>query len=444
MTTDVLPTAAPPQSRRLPLYYGWVNVVLAALAMTATLPGRTHGLGLITEGLVGDPALGVSRGAFSVLNFWAILLGSALCLPVGRLIDRFGVRGVLVGVAVGLGLAVLGMSAATGVVVLFVTLTLVRGLGQGALSVVSMAMIGKWFTRRLPVAMGVFTVLLAVGFILGNFAVGEPVGVYGWRATWAGVGVFLLVILAPLGGLLVRSTPESVGVAVDQASSSPQPSATREEGIRPGFPPGKVGSGAPLDLPLTAALRSPAFWAFTLATSLFNLTWSALTLFNEEILRDYGFDRQTYLMVMGMLVLGGLPANLIGGWLATRWPMGRLLCAGMLVLGGSLAVFPHLRETGDVILYGAALGVSGGIITVVFFSVYGHAFGRRHLGAIQATVQVISVFASALGPVLLQWSKQAAGDFTPFFYASALLAAVLGVVAWLARMPRPERSVGNP
>src|SRR5258705_2968005 len=32
---------------------------------------------------------------------------------------------------------------------LFVWLLLVRGLGQGALSVVSMAMVGKWFSRRL-------------------------------------------------------------------------------------------------------------------------------------------------------------------------------------------------------------------------------------------------------------------------------------------------------
>lgn len=419
MTTGVLPPAAAtsPPSRRLPVYYGWVNVVFAALAMAATLPGRTHGLGLITEDLLRDPALDITAGTFSVLNFWAVLLGSALCLPVGKCIDRFGVRGVLAGVAVGLGLAVLGMSVATDVVLLFVALTLVRGLGQGALSVVSMAMVGKWFTRRLPVAMGVFTVLLAVGFILGTFAVGAPVTAYGWRAAWAGIGVFLLCVLAPLGALFVRSTPESVGVAVDQPTTH-----------------------APLDLPLTAALRSPAFWAFTLATSLFNLTWSAITLFNEEILKDFGFDRQTYLIVMSMLVLGGLPANLVGGWLATRWPMGRLLCVGMVLLAGSLAVFPHLASTLHVVLYGAALGVSGGLITVVFFAIYGHAFGRLHLGAIQATVQVISVFASALGPVLLQWTKATTGAFTPFFYAAALLAVLLGVGAWLARLPRPERS----
>src|SRR5205085_10280229 len=97
---------------RVPFYYGWVNLVIAAIAMTATLPGRTHGLGLITKPLTEDPTLGFDERLFTTLNFWAILLGSALCLPVGRFIDRFGARAALAGVSLGLGLAVLGMCVA--------------------------------------------------------------------------------------------------------------------------------------------------------------------------------------------------------------------------------------------------------------------------------------------------------------------------------------------
>src|SRR5262249_49068260 len=180
------PAPPPPRPR---LYYGWVNLVVAAVAMSATLPGRTHGLGLITKPLTEEAGLGVGEGLFSVLNFWAILLGSALCLPVGWLIDRLGTRVVLAGVAVGLRAAVLGMSGAAAAVGLFAALFLVRGLGQGALSVVSMALIGKWFRRRLGVAMGVFSVLLAFGFIASTLGVGYAVGAFGWRPTWAGVGL---------------------------------------------------------------------------------------------------------------------------------------------------------------------------------------------------------------------------------------------------------------
>jgi MFS family permease len=404
------------------LYYGWVNLVLAAIAMTATLPGRTHGLGLITRPLTDDPSLGVDESWFSVLNFWAILIGSAFCLPIGWLIDRLGVRVVLTGVALGLGASVLWMSSLTGVVALFVALTLIRGLGQGALSVVSMAMIGKWFRRRLGMAMGIFSVLLAIGFIASTVGVGEAAKVYGWRPAWAGVSLALLFGLVPLGWLLTRDSPESIGQAPDESAIE----STTE---------------APLNLPLSAALRSPAFWAFTLAASLFNLVWSAITLFNQSILDAQGLG-DTFIPVMAILVFTGLPANLMAGWLAGRWPMGRVLLIGMVVLAAALVAFPSVHTREQVYLYAAALGVSGGVITVVYFAVYGHAFGRAHLGTIQATVQVVSVFASALGPVLLTSCRDMTGSYSLLFHAAAVAAAGLGLFAWLAPLPRPESVQG--
>src|SRR5438067_10425459 len=102
----------PPRSlpARLPVYYGWVMVLLAACAMVGTMPGRTNYLGVISKPLTEDPALGVSEPAFSRLNFWAVLSGAGLCLPVGWLIDRFGVRAVVAALAAGLGAVTIGMS----------------------------------------------------------------------------------------------------------------------------------------------------------------------------------------------------------------------------------------------------------------------------------------------------------------------------------------------
>src|SRR5580704_6936471 len=85
---------------RLPFYYGWVNLAVAVAAMVGTLPGRTWGLGLITEPLLKDMDLG--RDRYADLNLWATILGAAVCIPVGRLIDRFGCRIVLTGVTLGL------------------------------------------------------------------------------------------------------------------------------------------------------------------------------------------------------------------------------------------------------------------------------------------------------------------------------------------------------
>jgi MFS family permease len=126
ITEAVKPHTAP---SRLLFHYGWVNLVIAALAMVATFPGRTFGLSMINLPLQRDLHIGdVFQGW---LNFWSVLLGAAFCLPVGRLLDRFGARLVLTVIVASLGGVVLWMSTVQQPAELFVSLTLTRGLGQG-------------------------------------------------------------------------------------------------------------------------------------------------------------------------------------------------------------------------------------------------------------------------------------------------------------------------
>jgi MFS family permease len=415
---DAPPTRPSPWRIRLPFYYGWVNVVVAAVAMSATLPGRTYGLALIKEPLRAN--LGISDFRFNALNFWAIVLGAVLVLPVGRLIDRIGARTALVVVAALLGACVLLMSRAWDEASLLVTLTLVRGLGQGAQSVVSIALVGKWFKRRAGPAMGVFTVLLAFGFVGPIFAVGAAVKDMGWRAAWASIGYVLLLGLAPLGWLLARSSPEDCGIAPDEAG----PDQPHES----------------VSVPLDGALKTPAFWAYTAAATLFNLVFSALTLDNEALLVEHGLHgRQVNDLILGVLLVSGLPANIVAGWLGRHLPMGKLLSAGMAALTLSLLVFPMVFSVGMAAGYAALLGVSGGIITVIYFAVYGHTYGRRHLGVIQAVVQVLAVLASATGPLVLAACRELLGGTTPFFYTFAAGAAILALLAWMVPTPSSPR-----
>ena len=65
---------------------------------------------------------------------------------------------------------------------LLVSTTLSRGLGQSALSVVAVAVVGKWFGRNVGTAMAVFTLLVSVGFMVATPALEYAVGRVGWRA----------------------------------------------------------------------------------------------------------------------------------------------------------------------------------------------------------------------------------------------------------------------
>jgi MFS family permease len=340
------------------------------------------------------------------------------------LLDRFGSRVVLTGVALCLGaVVVLTGATVTDTATLLLALVLTRGLGQGALSVVSTAMIGKWFTRRLGLAMGAYAVLLAVGFIASILGMGAAITAYGWRDAWTGMGV-AVAVLAPLGWLLVRSTPEACGLAVD-------PGPAPAEALSP--------AASPLtDLTLAAALRTPAFWVFTLGTSLFNLAWSGITLYNQSILEKRGFDQDTFYLVMALLTASGLVSNLLGGWVANRWAIGRLLGFGLVLLAASLLYFPFIGDglLDQVLLYAVVLGLAGGLITVVHFAIYGSAFGRTHLGKIQGAAQVLSVFFSALGPKVFTQCLDRTGSYDAVFFGLAASAVLFGLAAWLVPLPR--------
>src|SRR5262245_44931491 len=153
MTDPNATTLAPAGLWPRTFYYGWVTMTVAALAMVGTLPGRTQGLGLITEPLIRD--LQIDRVRFAEINLVATLIGALFCVGIGRMVDRFGSRSILTLVSLALGATVLVMSRTSGVALLVVLITLTRGFGQSALSVVSLAVVGKWFARRLPAAMAV-------------------------------------------------------------------------------------------------------------------------------------------------------------------------------------------------------------------------------------------------------------------------------------------------
>src|SRR5262245_22540092 len=164
MSSEVLAVAAPRSLARRFLEFGWGTILVGAIAMAATYPGRTHGLGMVTEPLLKDLQLADAGGRvfYASLNLWGTLIGALFCLPVGWLFDRFDRRWILAGNLVLLGLAVLWMSTVETWEQLFLALILTRGLGQSALSVVSITIVAKSFrARQLGVAMAWYAILSA-------------------------------------------------------------------------------------------------------------------------------------------------------------------------------------------------------------------------------------------------------------------------------------------
>jgi MFS family permease len=317
---------------------------------------------------------------------------------------------VLVLTAGALGVVVAGMSAVTSLAMLALAITLTRAIGQSALSVVSLTIVGKWFTSGLDRAMAAFSITMSVGFMIAFPLVGSLVQARGWRWAWLAIGLTIFVLVAPAGAWLPRSTSASA----DRAEHTAEP----EWGMT-----------------WLQAVRTGAFWVFAIGAALYGLAASGIGLFNESILAERGFGPQVYYQSLVVTALTALAGNFLAGWWARRAPLTTLLATSLAVLAAGLIGLPHVTTFTHVMVWAAAMGLGGGLVMVLFFAVWPRVFGRRHLGRIQGAAQALTVLASAIGPVLLAWSVDRTGSYAGMFRILAATIAITALAALVVRVP---------
>jgi MFS family permease len=403
-----------PASPRVALA-AWGGVVLASILMLATLPGRTQGLGLVTEPILAE--LRIDRLAYANLNLWATLIGALFCFPTGWALDRWGLRPVTATCLVLLGGAVWMLSrVGDGVVPLFLLLVATRATGQSALSVCSITTVGKWFPVRAGPAMGAFSVLLSIFFAIAFGVVGWSVRAHGWRLAWQGIALALMAAILPLVLLALREPPRGPDIPVPEGSVS-------------------AAERRPAGTSLSEALRTPLFWVFAGAGALFNLASAGLGLFNEAVLAESGFDQQAYHRFLVISTLFALVGQLGCGWLTRRHRFQTLALWAMVLYAVALGIIPMVRGPVQLTVVAALLGVAGGMIIVLFFAVWGEAFGGRQLGRIQGAAQMLTVISSALGPVLFAECHARAGSYAPLLYGLVPVLILMGIAAERMRFP---------
>ncbi|MEZ6151358.1 MAG: MFS transporter [Pirellulaceae bacterium] len=401
-------------------YADFIVVLVGAVAMAATYPGRTHGLGMVTEPLLKDFQLSTDDGRvlFATINFWATLIGSVFCIPIGWLFDRFDRRLVLAANLTLLGLVVIGMSQVTSLWALAIAITLTRGLGQSALSVVSITIVAKSFSaQRLGLAMAWYAVLSAPFHLALIQGVGWAFTLDGvsWRTIWAGIGVSL-VALSCSAWLLRTSSESTLGKNLAHDSD--------------GFT-------------LWQALRTPAFWTFSLTISAWGMIYAGVALFNEDIFRERGFERSLYFNVLAEVTIVAICAKFFFGWLVNYVPLNRLLAACLVVTSLSLVGLTQSTEVWHAYAYGVGLGIASGAVALLFFATWGRLYGNRELGRIQGVAQMLTVFASAAGPVIFSAGKRATTSYTSVFIALASFMFAMAIVAMFTALPRPNTDLAS-
>ena len=358
-------------------------------------------------------------------------------VAVGRLIERYDVRPVMVaGAALG-GLALTLIGAATQVWHLWLLYALF-GLGNSGVSLVPCTtVVTRWFPgANRAVAISVATTGLSIGGVLLTPACASVVKAVGMATAMPWFGAAYLLAIAPVALVLVRSWPEPSAREHEGAPlARKEPSAGEREGaplIR------KAPAGERPAASSTAAggvLRQRFFLAVTAAFVgiMASQVGGIAHLFNH-VERFAGHLAASAAVIA--LSLASICGRLLGGWvLATGFPI-RLFT--MVNIVGQAAGLAALGLAGSKLaaVAGAALfGVSVGNLLMLQPLLLVQAFGPGRYPRIYSIGNAAATVGVAGGPLAMGIVHDAAGYPWAFGLAAALSALALLCFWGAGRLP---------
>lgn len=352
---------------------GW-RVVLAGAVGIGFGPGLFQNLSsLFTPGMAAE--FGWTRGQIAT-GAGVGLLG-ALAMPlIGRVADRVGVRPVIAGAMLLLGLAYLGLGAMGPRFWQYQLLVLLLALTVPGTSALSYGkLIAARFDKHRGLALGLATSGISFTTLLLPPLLGAVIAREGWRGGFVGLALLSAALALPIVLLLLRGQVPALAKA--------QPDAAPVPGM----------SGA-------QARRTGRFWRLAACGFLIN----AATVGFVTQLVPWGLD-QGLSAVQAAALLTSYAASQIAGRLAMgalvdRFPPGRTAALVALVsaLGFSALQLPEPGfALALVLVFTAALMHGAEFDLLPFFTA--RLFGLRAYGEVYGTVLTVALAGTALGIV---------------------------------------------
>lgn len=378
------------------VFFGWWIVAACAICIsTGPGPFAFAALGMFVIPFTEE--FGWNRAEISFCL--TLLIGAtAISLPfIGRLVDRFGSRMILMPSLISMGLCLAAIPLLVSEIWhLIVIFLLIGTLAAGTNSVPYMPVLSVWFLRKRGFAIGLAISGIGLGYFYVPLLTQYLIDNHGWRSGYYALSAIVLCIALPLALIFLRESPAAMGLQPDGDSAGGEaPKASRKD---VGYTTKEI-------------LRHREFWIlcsiFVVLSFVLNGMLSAVV----PMLVDRGMDASTAAAVAATEGLTVFISRIAIGYLIDRIfaPYVAMVFFTLSAIG--IGIFAMGAVDTVAFLAAILIGLSLGAEVDLLAYLTGRYFGLRTFGATYGLLFAAILTGTALGPLAFGIGFETTGSY---------------------------------
>lgn len=409
-----------------PFYTGWRVLAGSFVCAALAIGFVTYTFGMFVVPVTEE--FGISRASFNN-GVIAFMLGMGIMSPfVGRLLDRFSARKVMVAGAVSFGVAMMLASRSSSLWQMLLLIFVLVSFGSTACGILGAnTVVVRWFERRRGRALGILALCTSVGGFVAQPLAALLIESFGWRDALFLLGLIGMTLMLTMIALAVRNAPTeheagwreefSAAAGSDEVSGHAEPETDRTWGGR-------------------QLLGNRDFWFLALAIGLLFGADQAVLVSQVAYFQGIGYDLQTTAMLVSIKTISAVGGKLVVGWLADKVDL-RLLFTVVASCNVLLMTVYILQPSFWIVVAAVSLlGVAIGGVFPVWTTMMARIFGPRSYGTVMGMMIIIMQPFAVLGLRFIGEVYDRSGSYTPAFAAFIGLVIIAIALIWMVRLGR--------
>jgi MFS family permease len=342
--------------------------------------GQTFFIGLFGADL--RAAFDLSHGDLGTIYSLGTVASAVTMVWLGRIIDRVDLRHFTVAICLGMVAACFVMGTAPAALVLGLAIYMLRLMGQGLMSHISITAMARYFETGRGKALSLAAMGHPAGEAVLPLVTVGLIGLLGWRATWFLAGTILCVVLIPLVLWLLKGHDERHRRHLDERMMTAR-------------------SGPSGDWTLSGILRDLRFYMVVpgLMAPAFIIT--GFFFHQAHLVETKGWSMAWFAGTFVAYALATVMASFLAGPIVDRLGALRVMPFYLLPMGCALLFLAVVGAPWAALAFMLVAALTTGAGHPITGAMWAEAYGIAHLGAIRSLHHALMVLGTAMSPAAM-------------------------------------------